>query len=886
MSAERDYVVLVDTSVGTASISLPAFQNGRNVIIKDVGYSGSINNITLTLTGSDFFSFNGSSSYTLSSNGAEVSLQTDQTYNAGLVSFAGYPSTRIFTDFAAMSSSLVTNTDSIHELRSKTDGSLIGRWIWDAVATGSVPVGDINLENVSTSYIGFQHSTSSTTGLTRLLQAGHNMPSSGNCTIWSMTGSSTIATGVSFTVSGDTITFGSDPGQSLVDDGFHVEGRCEFGEMRTTAQSGKWVCGGNSLIGYWNSGLTSHNISGSGFVIMSFAKMPAENTPRFIHINGEILFETSDNTAGNFLSFGYRANNAGKTTAGLYYTTSWLRSATIGQNADVPAWFTADTIGSSLSNDTLQMGWVSNPSDTSDIQFMSYCVSGSNSGLTQGNLDGNIANPAVWYAQDTGGPIENFFVWNNGQNNAWKLKKIRYMAYQKMAVFEGVHNAKIQNNQISGDYSVTHGATLLEKKKVVLLVDSSGSATTLQFSASTSYPSHYFYIKDIAGSASVNNITINLAAGDTFNGGATGSVISTDYASIALFPISGVWHSASLSTTTDNLTKYTDYASMSSSLVANPTSLGALYNKSDQTATGLIGYWIYDSNLGGVTPVGTVNFENVTDSQWSWQATASPTTGLTRTLRAENTLPASGTCTIWDRSGGVEIATGVGFTMSGSTITFDSDPGTTGDTDFFFTEGLCEFGELREAGNGGVWVPSSNSTIYWESGLKSDWAASVFSYTSLNISPVANKARPLVLSMVAEVYVSGAASTTNYHVGFGYIASGKPGYEVSAINYSTGWKRAHGGQSNLTTAPGLTSTDATGDPVGQTIYLGISSCPSDANDVQITYTAYGDGLTAGNNAVNLIDTATGTQQSARPDSFIYTGKGIFTQLKKLKFIGV
>lgn len=108
----------------------------------------------------------------------------------------------------------------------------------------------------------------------------------------------------------------------------------------------------------------------------------------------------------------------------------------------------------------------------------------------------------------------------------------------------------------------------------------------------------------------------------------------------------------------------------------------------------------------------------VTDSQYGIQDGASPTTGLTRTLVTGHNMPAAGFVTVWDVSAALEIATTAAFAVAGDTITFTSDPGTTATGDLFHVEGLCEFGELRERANGGLWVPLAGGTCLWAGGLE------------------------------------------------------------------------------------------------------------------------------------------------------------------------
>lgn len=107
----------------------------------------------------------------------------------------------------------------------------------------------------------------------------------------------------------------------------------------------------------------------------------------------------------------------------------------------------------------------------------------------------------------------------------------------------------------------------------------------------------------------------------------------------------------------------------------------------------------------------------VTDSQYGTQVVGSPTTGLTRTLGGGHNMPAAGFVTVWDVSGATEIATTAAFTVSGNTITFASDPGVTSTGDLFHVEGRCEFGELRERANGGLWVPYPGALCVWSGGL-------------------------------------------------------------------------------------------------------------------------------------------------------------------------
>ena len=196
-----------------------------------------------------------------------------------------------------------------------------------------------------------------------------------------------------------------------------------------------------------------------------------------------------------------------------------------------------------------------------------------------------------------------------------------------MSIHESLHSAKVHHKETAVDYVIGANDNLGDKKKITILIDSSGSTSTLSFAAASSYLNSYFYIKDVAGSASVNNITLNLTGSDTFNGGGSSSVVSTDYAAITLFPSSGTWHSMSLSSFEENLGKYSDFPTLSASIVADTSSVAALYNRSNQTYTGLIGYFGADPTTGGVIPLGEVDFTKVTDSQWAQVEGSTPGLG-------------------------------------------------------------------------------------------------------------------------------------------------------------------------------------------------------------------------------------------------------------------
>lgn len=215
-----------------------------------------------------------------------------------------------FTSFALLSASVMANTASLHTLTNKnnqTTSGIIGRWIYSPTLQTIESVGKINFANVSNSQYGTQHSTSSTTGLTRLLNSTHNMPSSGTCTVWSVTGSSLIASESNFTVSGDTITFDSDPGQSLSGDLFNTETINEFDELRV---DGYWVPIPNTTP-IWNSGL---QLSDGACILYIGMNSNGDTTPSNISVTGRFeLVNTASPLAGisSFASLGFRTTRTG-----------------------------------------------------------------------------------------------------------------------------------------------------------------------------------------------------------------------------------------------------------------------------------------------------------------------------------------------------------------------------------------------------------------------------------------------------------------------------------------------------------------------------------------------------------------------------------------------
>lgn len=216
------------------------------------------------------------------------------------------------TSFPDLSSSLMSDTSNIYELYNRSDRSpsgLIARYVYDAGLKGPVPIGEINFANVTDSQWAQQHSTSSTTGTTRLMQAGHNLPASGVVTIWSFTGSVEVATSVSFTRSGDTLTFTSDPGNTITGDVFHVEGRCEFGELRTKTNGGKWIPGSSSLA-YWSNGLFTPWGSTIGYVRLDVTALPTGSNPTWFDYRASIYYNTLSGSDGQFCGFGHTSTGA------------------------------------------------------------------------------------------------------------------------------------------------------------------------------------------------------------------------------------------------------------------------------------------------------------------------------------------------------------------------------------------------------------------------------------------------------------------------------------------------------------------------------------------------------------------------------------------------
>lgn len=86
----------------------------------------------------------------------------------------------------------------------------------------------------------------------------------------------------------------------------------------------------------------------------------------------------------------------------------------------------------------------------------------------------------------------------------------------------------------TGNYTVAATDQIVE-------VDSSGGAVTITLLGRGSAPCRPLYVKDAAGDAATNHITVQRAGADTIDG-ATTVVISTAYGSVTLYPGTAMWH--------------------------------------------------------------------------------------------------------------------------------------------------------------------------------------------------------------------------------------------------------------------------------------------------------------------------------------------------------
>lgn len=74
-----DYMLFADTTSTAISITLPSHDAGRKVIIKDIGFNASVNNITLVRAGSTGTIEDYSGSRIIATNGASISLMSNGT---------------------------------------------------------------------------------------------------------------------------------------------------------------------------------------------------------------------------------------------------------------------------------------------------------------------------------------------------------------------------------------------------------------------------------------------------------------------------------------------------------------------------------------------------------------------------------------------------------------------------------------------------------------------------------------------------------------------------------------------------------------------------------------------------------------------------------------
>ncbi len=180
--------------------------------------------------------------------------------------------------------------------------------------------------------------------------------------------------------------------------------------------------------------------------------------------------------------------------------------------------------------------------------------------------------------------------------------------------------------------------------------------------------------------------------------------------------------------------------------------IAELYTGGVVSGANLIGRWVYDKGLSEWVQAIPIDLTRVTDSQYGEQDAGSPTTGTTRDLKTGHNMPASGTCTVWDRSAGAEIATAHAFTVAGDVITF-VDPGVTAESDYFHVDGTCEFNDLLERSNGGLWSPRASSAIraVWDAGLECEATVDDTVDTGVNIS-FAGKALATAIPRLVSIY--------------------------------------------------------------------------------------------------------------------------------------
>ena len=114
------------------------------------------------------------------------------------------------------------------------------------------------------------------------LESGHSLPDGATTTVtvWSLTGSSEIATATSLYVTGNTGIFPNGSPAGINDnDIFHVEGLCEFGELRSYSNNGKWIPLSGSRA-FWQGGLVATGtVAGSALGFIPTAGAGSNDAP-------------------------------------------------------------------------------------------------------------------------------------------------------------------------------------------------------------------------------------------------------------------------------------------------------------------------------------------------------------------------------------------------------------------------------------------------------------------------------------------------------------------------------------------------------------------------------------------------------------------------------
>lgn len=134
-----------------------------------------------------------------------------------------------------------------------------------------------------------------------------------------------------------------------------------------------------------------------------------------------------------------------------------------------------------------------------------------------------------------------------------------------------------------------------------------------------------------------------------------------------------------------------------------------------------IARYAYNATTGDVEQIGAAFPERVSDSLFATVASGSGTAYVVDANQPDgdpHNLPTSGTVTFWDRVTNATVGEGVGFTRSGNNLTLDTSV-TAPAGSIVNVEGVCEYGELRDAASGGQWVPQQQGGAYWKGGL---WA--------------------------------------------------------------------------------------------------------------------------------------------------------------------